>query len=176
MKILILSPLFPPDTGTPADYVKELATRLSPQHETALLIYGYLPETVPGVTCTAIDKRAVLPLRLWLFTKVLLRSNSADLVLVQNAPSTELPLLISSLFRKTPYVLLLSDPRAVVASSRGWYKLLHAYVAKRAHRVISVDSETVYKKAELLPFEEFDAAREARRITWWNNHLNTILS
>jgi hypothetical protein len=177
MKILILSPLFPPDTGAPADYVKELATRLGAEHQTELLVYGYLPESVSHVPCTAIDKRTSLLFRLFSLTRTLLKkSHKTDLILANNAPSIELPLLITSLLRKTPYILLLSDPIANAASMNGWYKTLHQLVAKRAKTIIKLDTEETYKKAEVLPFAEFDAAGEARRQSWWNNHVTSLLS
>lgn len=176
MKILILSPLFPPDTGAPADYVKELAARLAPEHETKLLVYGYLPESVTSVTIQAIDKRSLLPFRLFSYTKALLTYRDADLLLVQNAPSVELPLLLARLILKVPYVLVESDPIAAVSSTRGFYKQLHSYIKKSAKKVIALPPEATYKKAEVLPFVEFDAAGEARRQTWWNDHVTSLLS
>ncbi len=175
MKILILSPLFPPDTGTPADYVKELAATLAPLHDTSLLIYGYLPESVVGVTVQSIDKRSLLPVRLFSYFAALRTFRNTDIVLVQNAPSVELPLLFSLLIRKSTYVLVISDP---IANShiKGFYAWVHAYIRKNAVQVITTPADTVYKKAEKLPFVEFDAASEARRQTWWKNHITALLS
>jgi hypothetical protein len=176
MKILILSPLFPPDTGAPASYVKELVELLSKKHEITLLVYGYLPEAVSGSKILTVDKRALLPWRLFYFTKTLLRQGNCDLLLVNNAPSIELPLFLVSFFKRTSYVLIESDPIAKRASEKGLYKLLHATLKRRAQKVVVPEEENEYKKAEILPFVEFDAAREARRQTWWNAHINHLIS
>jgi hypothetical protein len=176
MKILILSPLFPPDTGAPASYVKELAQRLTEKHETTLLVYGYLPEEVRGSNILSVDKRAILPRRLFSFTRVLLRQGAHDLLLVNNAPSVELPLFLVSYVKKISFVLINSDPIATSASERGLYRLLHTELKKRAKKVVVLEDETEYKKAEVLPFVEFDAAREARRQSWWSTHTNDLTS
>ncbi len=177
MKNLILSPLFPPDTGAPAGYVKELATRLGAAQDTHLLVYGYLPEEISGVDITSVDKRASLPLRLLSFIKSLAALTSeSDLILLNNAPSVELPFLIVTLFKKIPYTLIESDPIAKEASTAGFYKFLHSLIKNRAKRIVTLEGELLYKKEELLPFEEFDAAREARRQIWWENHLKVVTS
>lgn len=176
MKILILSPLFPPDTGAPASYVKDLAERLAGEYDTTLLVYGYLPENVTGASISTVDKRALLPLRLLSYTKSLLQQSDHNLVIVNNAPSIELPLLLVSLFKKNVYILIESDPIALKASKRGWYKVLHKIVQDRSKKIVVLAEETNYKKAEILPFVEFDAASEARRQTWWSTHLNHLLS
>ncbi len=176
MKILILSPLFPPDTGAPASYVKELAARLQNSHEVSLLVYGYLPEVVEGVNIVSIDKRTFLPVRLFSYTKSMWRHASPDSMLVNNAPSIELPLLLISLFRNIPFVLIESDPIAQKASMYSWYKMLHTLIQKRAQKIIVLEEEALYKKAEVLPFAEFDAAREARRQAWWDTHCKHLLS
>ena len=176
MKILILSPLFPPDTGAPAAYVKELAQRLKEHHEPALLVYGYLPEAIEGVSVHSVDKRRFLPFRLLAFAGAIVRQHAYDVAFINNAPSIELPFLLVSLFRRTPYVLIESDPIAYKAAERGLYKLLHEIVKNRAQKVIVLEGEASYKKAEVLPFEEFNATSEARRQTWWQSHCNSLLS
>ncbi len=174
MNILILSPLFPPDTGTPASYVKELADRLGKRHEVTLHIYGYLPEEVMGVPILATDKRKSLLFRLLSFTRTLFsHKRQFDLILVNNAPSIELPFLFFSLLRKTPYVLLESDPLAKKKSTRGFYKILHRFISKHAKYIIEPD-EASYQKDEWLPFTDFDTAKEERRNTWWDTHLTSL--
>jgi hypothetical protein len=176
MKILILSPLFPPDTGAPASYVKELATTVAQKHETTLLIYGYLPEAVESVSIQAIDKRSSLPVRLFLFTKSLLAQKNYDLLLVNNAPSIELPLFFVLLFKRMSFVLIESDPRALKVSDRGWYGWLHTQIKKRAKKSIVLNDEASYRKAELLPFVTFDETRETKRKLWWHTHSQELLS
>jgi hypothetical protein len=175
MKILILSPLFPPDTGAPADYVKELATRLSKDAHVNVLVYGYLPEHISGVEVTSIDKRKALPLRLLRYTLSLMRSYTQhDLIIINNAPSIELPFLFVSLFMKRTNILIESDPLAREHRTQRLYSFLHHLAQKRVQKTITINTETSYKKAEVLPFEIFDEQREAARGAWWTAHINEI--
>ena len=109
MQLLLLAPLFPPDTGDPAEYTKELCMRLQ-GHGVTALIYGHLPEAVLGAKIVAVDKRQWLPKRLFSYTLALYKHvRTADVVIVNNAPSTELPLLLVSLFLPVKIILCESD-------------------------------------------------------------------
>lgn len=119
MRILLLSPLYPPDIAESAHYVKELARRLSGDYEISVLTYGHLPEKVAGVKIRAIDKRRSLPLRLLLYTAVLLRKSSrADVIFAGNGPSVEFPLLVASFFTKAKILLHVGDRAAHDYASR----------------------------------------------------------
>lgn len=171
MKILILSPLFPPDVGAPAPYAKELMSRLK-AHSVSALIYGYLPESVDGVSIAAIDKRTWLVRRLVTYTKALAQaSKEADLIVVNNAPSVELPVFLVSLFRKNTIVLCESDPLALKASKKGFYKLLHTLIIRRAKKIIILPEETVYLTPERLPFTNVADLASVAQNEWWDTHL-----
>lgn len=174
MKVLILTPLFPPDIGDPATYVKELATRMT-MHETSLLIYGHLPEAVSGVGITAIDKRQWLPKRLVAYTIALFNlSKKADLIIINNAPSTELPALFVSFFVSKKMILCESDSLAIIAVQGGFYKIIHSLLKRRCNTIIVLPYEGLYKKPEVLPFSTTDEKTLATREAWWNNHLKEL--
>lgn len=171
MKILLLTPLFPPDTGDPAPYVKELATRLH-THEVTALMYGRLPESVPNVTIVTVDKRQWLPLRLFKYTAALwLNSKTAELIIVNNAPSTELPALLVSFLRSRKMLLCASDPIATSAAQSGIYKIIHRLLNRRCLKTIVLPSGGIYKKPEVLPFVQNDEHEHTRREAWWNTHI-----
>lgn len=177
MKILILSPLFPPDVGDPANYCKELATRLT-GHDVTLLIYGYLPESVTGVTIATIDKRHFLPKRLFEYTKRLQREiKGADLIIVNNGPSIELPALLVSLTKAKSMVLCESDSLAssLAITSRS-YKLIHRLFLRHCNRVITLPSQSVYQKPEVLPFVSAARAELEEREVWWAQHIKELLT
>jgi hypothetical protein len=175
MKILLLTPLFPPDTGEPAAYVKELAARLTTTHETTLLMYGRLPESVPGVMLLTVDKRQPLPRRLFKFTLELWRqSKTAELIIVNSAPSTELPALLVSLFSPTKMILCESDSLAVTAATSGVYKFMHTLLKRRCIKVIAFPDSTIYEKPEVLPFTQISGAELTRRATWWDTHITEL--
>lgn len=186
MRITLLSPLFPPDTGTPAAYVKELVTRL-PADSVDLAIYGHLPEHVPSIRYHCIDKRSILPVRLFRFTKMLRGlTTRTDVLLVQNGPSVELPALLVSVVTSTPIVLCISDTRAAAtATQKPLYGFIHQMLQKRASCVISLlDSATDTQKIarpiarpEILP-EGFDQTDRTTFEASWDAHakaLTTVL-
>ncbi len=173
MRILILTPLFPPDNGDPAAYVKELAARMS-GHETQLLIYGHLPESVPGVAITAIDKRQWLLKRLLSYTIALWgATKDVDIVIINNAPSTELPALIVSLLQRRTWIICESDTR-VVASRSGVYKIIHRLLQGRCRKTIRLPDESLYKKPEVLPFIILEPDITTKREVWWEHHLKEL--
>jgi len=175
MKLLILSPLFPPDTGAPAPYVKNLVPHLS-GHEVTLVVYGHLPEAVDRAKIITLDKR-------WFKLKLLLRSfltllkegRSADLVIINNGPSTELPAWAASFFFKTPITLCLSDPIATKISQSGLRKIINSLFCARVQKKVSLpEDERVFLPAERLPFAEFDEEAEKKKLDWWRKHVTEL--
>ncbi len=174
MKILILSPLFPPDVGAPAPYVKALMCCLK-GHTVTGLIYGYLPESVEGVSITAIDKRTWVVRRLIAYTKALVQARrDVDLIILNNAPSVELPMLLVSLCSQNTIVLCESDPLAIKSSSKGFYKLLHALLVRRSKKIITLPNETIYTAPEQLPFNTVDTLVTDIQNKWWHDHINEL--
>ncbi len=110
MRILLVTPLYPPDIKEPAPYVKELANRLSVNHAVTVLAYNHLPEAITGVQIITIEKSDVLLVRLVRFFQALRDlARDADVLYMQNGPSVELPILLLSLFVRKPIYLRLGD-------------------------------------------------------------------
>ena len=138
MRILIVTPLYPPDTAGHAPYVKELAKRLSSKHEICILIYGYIPEHVSGATIVTIQKKLFAPLRLFQYTYTLWKlSSTADVVYVQNGASVELPTLVVSLLSGTRFILRLADLNALrTATTQRFHKQLLLLVCQFVQAVL----------------------------------------
>jgi hypothetical protein len=49
MKIVIATPIYPPELGGPATYTKELATRLANIHDITIVAFTNAPQPVSGV-------------------------------------------------------------------------------------------------------------------------------
>lgn len=177
MKILIVTPLFPPDIGAPSGYVKTLLSQLS-QHDVTLLLYGYLPESAGKTKILTLDKRqSRLLLLLNSFFAILKAGKKADLIIINNGQSTELPAWAASFFLKTPMVLCLSDPLAAKASSEGIPSLIHSLCVKRVKKIHSLpEDERQYLKAEKLPFTPFDTETETKRQLWWKQHVLELIN
>src|SRR3989344_1419984 len=103
MRILIATPLFPPDIEPSARYIKELAARLKARHQVTILAFTRLPEAIPGVTILSVDKKKPRLVRIFtFFIKALVALQTNDIVYVQNGPSVELPIRLAMLIRSRP--------------------------------------------------------------------------
>lgn len=136
MKILLVTPLYPPDIADPAPYVKELASRLGRSHTVTVLAYNHLPERVPGVTIHTIEKSSPLPVRLFkMFVAIFRLGRSCDMIYVQNGPSTELPAAFATLLIRRPYILRLGDEAALsYATDHFLYRVVQRIAILRARR------------------------------------------
>jgi len=195
MKILIATPLYPPDIAGHAPYVKELAARLKNEHEISILAYNHIPEKVAGVTIIAIDKHLPLPVRISRYTLALLReARKADVVYVQNGASTELPMLIVSKLTKTPFVLRLGDTVPLENAARNtWHKvLLHAAVNAADKVALHENTTSITQKLmkkfapklltisrplarpEILPFAPYPLPAFEAYESSWAQHVNNL--
>lgn len=106
MKIVLATPIYPPEIGGPATYTKELAERLHEKHDLTIVAYTDVREPFPGTRLVPISKRRPLPIRLIKFFLAVLReSREADVVYVQNAMAAGLPVALASTFLRKPFVL-----------------------------------------------------------------------
>jgi len=106
MKIVLATPLYPPEIGGPATYVKELAELLSHNHQVTIVAFASTSEKVEGVALYTVSKRRILPIRLLKFFFVLWReAKKADVVYAQNAVAAGLPAIFVGMLTQTPVVL-----------------------------------------------------------------------
>ena len=141
MKVLIVTPLYPPDIAGSAPYVKELARRLAKHYTVTILAYGHIPEEIPGVTITTVEKRDHVFVRLFAFTRALIRAmKGADIVYVENGPSVELPLCIARCIRRTRTIFHVYDTTALTRAKQSlWYRLTFLLAQAVSHRVLLHD-------------------------------------
>lgn len=170
MRIVIATPLYPPDIDEPAQYVKELARRLSGVHEVTVILYGHLPESVAGVKFVCIDKRRPAIVRLSHFFFALLRTTrNADILYVQNGVSVELPVLLWSLVARIPFVIHMSDAVSLErAQHNRFFKYIEMQMRKRARQVVE---HTPLPRPEILPFDDKPEKELGAFENSWKEHL-----
>lgn len=173
MKIVVTTPLYPPEIGDPAPYVKELARRLSRDHEVTIVLYGYLPEKIPSVSFVPINKRSPLPIRLFQFTLALIRAlRKADILYAENGASVELPAGIIALLMQKPLILHVGDKIAQDKAKENFLlRSIHNFARRSARTVINTIPNV---RPEILPFapkpeEEFNDYEKS-----WDIHINTL--
>lgn len=167
MKIVLATPLYPPDTAEPAPYIKELATRLSKLHEVTIVTYGRLPEQIPGVSIVAVDKRQQLIPRLTSYWKALRRAiKNAQILYAENGASVELPVFLVA----GRLIFHIGDKRAHGRTKYNPLRyLLEKLVSARAQAVIKGNP---LSRPEIIPFEKppsFDAYQAS-----WQSHMTEI--
>jgi hypothetical protein len=165
MRILIATPLYPPEVAPAAAYAKELARRLSEQHQVMVLAYAHLPEALADVRMISIEKRQPRLARLRAFRRALVReARETDAIIAINGASVELPLIVA----RGPFVLCIAD-----AAAHAHAGLLERAASARARAVIR---EIPPPKPEILPLE---ARPEAALAAWervWSAHLETLVN
>jgi hypothetical protein len=173
MKIVLATPLYPPDVAWPAPYIKELARRLSPAHSVTVVTYGDMPETVENVRFVAISKRLPRAQRLMLYTLALLKeARIADVIYAENGASVELPLTVASFLSRTPVLLHIGDTRAHERAKKNAALGSIEKAAMQSARKIVADSPL--ERPEILPFAPYPTNDFAAYEASWQKHLETL--
>ncbi len=106
MKILIATPIYPPEIGGPATYTKELCERLHDRHLITVLAYTDNQESPSGVRLLTVSKKTPLFIRLLRYFIVLLKEAPRhDVIYVQNAVASGFPVAMASFITRTPFIL-----------------------------------------------------------------------
>ncbi len=169
MRVLIVTPLYPPEIANAAVYAKELALRLSKNHEVTVIAYTHLPEEVRGVSVITIDKQKRLLTRLYAFRKAFAHAvKKTDVVLAINGVSVELPLLLAFFPKSVSLIFCIAD---VAAHLHGG--LIERLSFARADVVVH---ELPPRYPEILPFEPEPTEALTAYEASWVAHLHTLES
>lgn len=175
MKIVLATPLYPPDIAEPAPYIKELAKRLSGMYEVTIVTYGHIPEEIEGVRIQAVNKQRPLPFRLITYTFALLKAaRGADVLYLQNGPSVELPAFIVSFLTGARFIMRIGDEAAHRHAQE--HPLLRALESSVLRRAWNIVTDSPKPRPEVLPFSEqpiaeFDAFERS-----WNGHVSHLVN
>lgn len=175
MKIILATPLYPPDVAEPAPYVKELAKRLADgAHEVTIVAYARLPEKVPGVHIVATNKHKPLPVRLIWYTWMLWRAaRTADVVYAQNGASVELPAGLVTFFMRCSFIIRIGDSAAHErATTRPLLQRIERFAFKRARTIIT---DTPAPRPEILPFGPAPTVAQTAYQKSWEKHVDHLL-
>lgn len=169
MRIVLATPLYPPETADAAVYAKELARRLTlMNHKVTVVAYTHLPEQQPNVTVIAIDKHQRRLARLRAFLKAFNAVvKNADAVLAINGASVELPLLLVARDATTPLVFCVADTTAHACAN-----LLEHLAFKHADHVLY---DLPPRRPEILPFKPEPTVTLATYETAWATHLSILI-
>ncbi len=190
MRILIATPLYPPDIAPLAVYVKELAKRLREDAEITILAYAHIPEKVDDVRIVSVEKNSLLIFRLVAFIRALLReSRRADVLYIQNGSSVEVPALLIGLLIRKPFVIHLGDTRAFALTQKRFFQktVLHLLLRRATHvvhdsnillREINPKKTTAITtpqvRPEIFPFAQYPRETLENYEHTWEQHLQEL--
>jgi hypothetical protein len=174
MKVLVVTPLFPPDHNDSAKYCKELSLQLSNSgHQVEVLAYGKLPESVEGVDINTVNKSLPLPIKLGIFIyKFFIASLRQDRIIINNGPTVELASLFIYPFIVNKSIFLLSDKKATFGL-KGIRRISNSFLANNL-ATINIDTEK-YLRPEIHPFRKSDLTEEEFANNW-EQHQKEILN
>lgn len=175
MRIVLATPLYPPDIAEPAPYIKELARRLSTLHEVSIVAYARLPEKVPGVSIVVVNKQKPLPLRLLAYFFALRKTiKNANIIYAENGTSVELPTGMLSFFIKQPLIMHVGDQIARERAQKSFVlKYIERFAFSRAKEIVF---DIPFSKPEINPFEPFPVEKFALYEQSWDAHLHALES
>lgn len=105
MRILIVTPLYPPDLGALSAYVKNCVKKAKKSQEITVATYGHIPEQLPNVRIICTDKRLPTFVRTLLFTYRLWKaSRGQNLLYVSDGASVGVPAVLVSWIRQIPLI------------------------------------------------------------------------
>lgn len=204
MKILITTPLFPPELHHPAHFSKNLATHLSRHHTVDLLVYSDNPESLLVGKVINIPKKKNLFLKIPIFIKksydVL---KNADVVILNQAGFFSLlAFLLAKLLSKKIIVKMKEDESGEKKKQFGKnytqlkLRLIDAmqkFILKRANTIFFDHEDLKYELSEryslspgnlvvlkqpehveILPFEDSQLASQ-QQLETWNNYISSFV-
>ncbi len=175
MKILIATPLYPPDIAPSAQYVKELTKRLIEKgYSITIVAYARIPEKIQGAQILAVKKNRLLLLRIPAYFFTLWKAARAtDIIYAQNGASVELPIALVSLIARTPIIIGISDKNAYKhATGNIILKSINNFIVNRARKTIA---DMPMERPEILPFGAQPAdTQEIYRLSW-ENHMHALI-
>lgn len=120
MKIVLATPIFPPESGGPGTYTCAIAERLSPKHDIVIVTYGDNPTLFTFGRVVAVKASANILLRWLRYTYILWKEmGSADVVYAQNAMASGFPAVIAGQLRAKPVVIKMVGDEAWERARQG---------------------------------------------------------
>lgn len=185
MKILLATPVYPPEIGTVPTYVEKLSKHLASRHALTTVAYTSMRNAVEG-KLYGISKRWPLVIRLFLFFITIIRNrHNTDILYAVNAMAAGLPGALACKLTQIPLVIrylgdesearkaqkytkrimgaiqgfVLTQARAVAVVSEQKRELLIARYRLDPRRVF-----VVYHVADDLPYIPFETTKDATQL------------
>ncbi len=149
MRIILATPIYPPEIGGPATYTKELATRLAKAEQITIVTYADEAQVIEGTKLVLVAKSQGIFSRLTQFFFALLREGrKAQVIYVQNAVAAGLPAVLAGMLLKKPVVLKFVGDEA-------WERAAQAGKTKKDLANFLASPEGGYKTSLFISIQRF---------------------
>jgi glycosyltransferase involved in cell wall biosynthesis len=127
MKIIIATPLYPPETGPLSNYSKDLALTLAKENDLNVLAYANNIEKNNNFEIYTISKKQSLLIRIIKFVfKLLSIARASDFILAQNAVAAGLPAVVVQKITGTKAIINFYEDEA-------WKRVLGQNISKQSY-------------------------------------------
>ena len=168
MKIVLATPIYPPEIGGPATYTKEICERLGKTHNITVVAYTHEGRAYGNAKLVEVEKNAPLPLRLMRFFFAVYReAKTADVIYAQNAVAAGLPSVIAGILRRKPVVIKFVGDEAWERATQ------HRTTTKRLEDFL-VDPDTTLRTRLMLALQGW-VLRHATRVTTPSVYLRDLI-
>lgn len=170
MKILLATPVYPPEIGGPATYTVEIVERLHNNHDIKIVALADNPKVLDGASLTTISKKQRIWTRLWKTYKAILKEGKdRDVIYVQNALAAGFPAVLAGKKLGKPVLIKFVGDEAWERSKQ------YGYTKKRLdefHEAPEVEGTLRIKLMKKLQGWTF---RNAHLVTTPSEYLKTVL-
>lgn len=105
-KVVIATPIFPPEIAEPAFYIKKISKPLSEKYKISIVAFSNFPKTIPDTKIIPINKNKIFIFRFSNYIKELYKeSKNAEVIYSQNAVASGLPSVIVGYLLKIPVII-----------------------------------------------------------------------
>ena len=133
MKIIVATPLYPPEIDTLASYSRDLAEHLQSDHQVTVLAYA---KQVEDKNVIVVDKSKPLLVRLFSYSWSLFKlAKSADIIYAQNAVAVGLPAIIVKYLVSKPVFINFYDDEA-------WKRALLENISQQSYQDFLASPQT----------------------------------
>lgn len=166
MKVLLATPIYPPDIGGPAQYAVELPQKLAPNHEVIVIAYGDSTDTMET---KFVSKNKPLLWRLWLFGRAIYQyGREADVIYAQNAVAAGLPAVIAGKLLKKPVVIK-------VVGDEAWERAFGSGKTKKLITDFLPNPDAGLKIKIIMAIQKF-VLRRATAVTTPSKYLGELIT
>jgi glycosyltransferase involved in cell wall biosynthesis len=158
MKIILATPLYPPEIEDISLYCQKLTRHLRDEDEVQVLTYAKHVESDDELDIVIVDKHQPVLIRLFKFTWQLFKlARQADLIYVQNAVAAGLPAIIVKYLTGTPVVVNFAEDES-------WKRSAHLRLTERPLEEFLEDRDSNVKNKWIMRIQTLVLRRASRVI------------